>query len=225
MTEASRQRRKPARSLEWKLDSRHKLQTGGLVVQTGLRDAIGLDGDLEDLSQAANVRLFRGLCCLVAGASRGERGDEFLEFFLREGSAFEDEWRQVAQLGRRRGRRRPPNEENRHKIQLGGLVEQTGLKGVLKLEGDLEKDPAQEENVTLLRGAFSAIARQLSGDQKIQVASALLERGQAFERRLAGGQSDPNSLADPYAVTAQDAAMLLGAIEKEKERPRHKNRG
>jgi hypothetical protein len=205
MIQAASQRRKaPKRSLAWKLDSRHKLQLGGLVAQTGLRDAIGLEGDLElDAGQADNVRIFRGVCCLLVGALSGDAAPPMREKFLTLGAAFEEDWRRGLRPPRRARKRRPPNEENRHKIQLGGLMIQAGLRDAMGLEGDLEKDPAQAATVRLLRGALCFARLRLADENNAGFAQDFLRRGAAFEAWLAGGAGQGTN---PYAFAASDAA-------------------
>lgn len=171
-----------------------------------MRDAIGLEGDLElESGQEENIRIFRGVCCFLAAALSGEFAPRAREKFLALGADFEERWRRGARPPRRARRRRPPNEENRHKIQLGGLVIQTGLRDVLGLEGDLEKDPFQEENVRALRGAFCFARRRLLAESRAEAAAGFLRRGAAFEARLSGAA---NQGEDPYAFDPGDAAPL-----------------
>lgn len=71
---------------ERKLDARHKIQLGGLVILSGLRDALGLKGDLQkDVEQADGAAMLVGACAYLKEALEGAKGREYRERFKAKG--------------------------------------------------------------------------------------------------------------------------------------------
>jgi len=66
----------------------------------------------------------------------------------------------------------------RHKIQLGGLVILSGLRDALGLEGDLQKDVSQDDNIAVLVGSLDHLRQLLDSDTDGQLRSAFKARGQ-----------------------------------------------
>jgi len=66
----------------------------------------------------------------------------------------------------------------RHKIQLGGLVILSGLRDALSLEGDLQKDASQEDQIAVLVGGLDHLRQLLDTDGDGHLRTAFKARGQ-----------------------------------------------
>lgn len=68
-----------------KLDARHKIQLGGLVIASGVRDTLGLSGDLQrDESQADAAAVLAGALQYVNALLTGPQAERArAEFLLR----------------------------------------------------------------------------------------------------------------------------------------------
>lgn len=68
-----------------KLDARHKIQLGGIVIASGMRDALGLRGDLQrDRDQADAVAILAGALDYARALLDGPKGERArAEFLLR----------------------------------------------------------------------------------------------------------------------------------------------
>lgn len=64
------------------LDARHKIQLGGLVIKSGLRDLLNLEGDLQlDSSQVNQTNELLGGLLFLNELLRGPEGERWRERF------------------------------------------------------------------------------------------------------------------------------------------------
>jgi len=93
-----------------RLDARHKIQLGGLVILSGLRDSLGLEGDLQgDASQDDRIAILVGGLDHLRQQLESDADGQLRAKFKALGQQLLDEGKEAALAKRSRPRRAAPS--------------------------------------------------------------------------------------------------------------------